>query len=82
MNVNRVEVDLSAVSYNFAYLSRLSPKGLVAVLKSDAYGHGAIEVGTHLESLGCKAFAVWSLQEGVLLRERGIVSPILLLGHC
>ena len=53
---------------------------LLCVIKADAYGHGAVEVGRRLESLGAAYFGVATVGEGKELREEGIRAPILVLG--
>jgi len=52
----------------------------MAVVKADAYGHGAISVAAELAGLGCPAFAVALATEGAALRESGITAPIFVLG--
>lgn len=53
----------------------------MAVIKTDAYGHGAVAVAHALEGIGVDAFAVATVEEGVELRESGVTEPILILGH-
>lgn len=53
----------------------------MAVIKTDAYGHGAVRVAKALEDIGVDAFAVATVEEGVELRESGVTEPILVLGH-
>lgn len=77
-----VEINLSALSYNVKQLLRiLSPHTqLMAVVKADAYGHGAVTVAqTALES-GASWLGVATVPEGIQLREAGIKAPILILG--
>jgi alanine racemase len=50
------------------------------ILKANAYGHGLVEVARLMESLGADYLGVAVLEEGILLREQGIRSPILVLG--
>ncbi|MEP0880005.1 alanine racemase [Trichocoleus sp. ST-U3] len=77
-----VEIDLAALAHNVRQLRRfLSPKtALMAVVKADAYGHGAITVA----EIACQAGASWlgvaTIPEGIQLREAGIQAPILILG--
>jgi alanine racemase len=52
----------------------------MAVLKADAYGHGATRVSRALVEAGCRWFAVATVAEGVELRDAGIREPILILG--
>jgi len=77
-----VEIDLSALSHNVVQIKQLlSPKtALMAVVKADAYGHGAIAVAQTVLEAGANALAVATLGEGIELREAGITAPILILG--
>ena len=75
-------VDLSALAHNLVQVRRYLPKNcdVIAVVKADAYGHGAAVISRTLSELGVTRFAVASLQEGVGLREAGIRAPILIMG--
>lgn len=53
---------------------------VMAVIKADGYGHGAIPIGRELEKLGIDYIAVAIYQEGIALRKEGISTPILVLG--
>ncbi len=53
---------------------------MIAVVKADAYGHGAVLVARALSSAGCDAFAVISVDEALELRDARIREPILVLG--
>ncbi len=76
----RVEVDLGALERNFERVARqAAPARLLAVVKADAYGHGAVEVARCLEPLGVAGFAVALVEEGMELRRAGIGAPILVL---
>lgn len=77
-----IEVDLDAVAGNYQEVVKyLSPKTrCMAVVKADAYGLGAIEVARALQGVGCDAFAVTRVEEGLILREHGIKGIILVLG--
>ncbi|QIR37048.1 alanine racemase [Tolypothrix sp. PCC 7910] len=77
-----VEIDLAALSHNVRQLVSLlsSQTQLMAVVKADAYGHGAVSVAkTALES-GASWLGVATVPEGIQLREAGIKAPILILG--
>ena len=75
------EVDLAAVRANFEECRRRSEgRTVFAVVKADAYGHGAVPVARALAGAGCERLAVLSLEEGLALREAGLELPILLLG--
>ena len=54
---------------------------MMAIVKADGYGHGAIEVASFLQEQGVNRFAVAIVAEGEELRESGITSPILVLGY-
>ena len=75
-------VDLSALAHNLGQVRRYLPKHceVIAVVKADAYGHGAALVSRALTDLGVRRFGVASLQEGLALREAGIRAPILIMG--
>ena len=76
-----VEIDVSAIAYNFRQVRRLikgKAKTLVA-LKADAYGHGAVKVARQLIRCGVDYFGVATLREAIELRENKITKPILLL---
>lgn len=57
------------------------PVKVMAVIKADGYGHGAIPIGRELELLGIDYIAVAIFQEGIQLRKEGIKTPILVLGN-
>ena len=77
----RAEVDLAALRHNLAEVRRGSPRtAVLAMVKADAYGHGAIECGRALERDGVEMFGVALVEEGLLLRDAGIRAPVLLLG--
>ncbi|MBQ5972821.1 MAG: alanine racemase [Oscillospiraceae bacterium] len=76
------EIDLAALRENYALLRGRVPAGAgtIAVVKADAYGHGADAVARELEAMGANAFAVSNLDEGIALREAGVTAPVLILG--
>jgi len=75
------EIDLSALAANLAAVWRGRPsRALIAVVKADAYGHGAVEVARTLDREGVTMFAVATIAEADVLRAAGIERPILLLG--
>jgi len=77
-----VEVDLGAVGGNVRALKRLAGGAQVmAVLKADAYGHGAAQVAHTALRHGATWCAVACLSEGLALRQAGIDAPILVLGY-
>jgi len=75
------DVDLGALAFNYHQLRRfVSPRvKFLAVVKADAYGHGALPVSKKLEELGADFLGVARVQEGVELRNGGITKPILVL---
>ncbi|MBQ2765376.1 MAG: alanine racemase [Clostridia bacterium] len=79
------EIDLAAIRQNYnaaAAHAKAHDAKLVAVVKANAYGHGAITVATELENYcGANFFAVATLPEALELREAGIKSPILILSE-
>lgn len=77
-----VEIDLAALSHNVQQiLSLVSPKTeLMAVVKADAYGHGAVTVAQTVLQSGATWLGVATIPEGIELREAGIEAPILVLG--
>ena len=76
-----VEIDLDALRSNFAYIQKAVGGDICAVVKADAYGHGAAEVAEVLQQEGAAGFAVSNLNEGLYLRRHGINKPILILGY-
>ena len=78
-----IEIDLSALTHNAAELRARLPRGceLMAVVKTDAYGHGAAMIAKRLRDEGVSAFAVATVSEGVILRKNGIDGEILVLGY-
>lgn len=77
-----VEIDLSALAHNVRQLKNLlSPAtALLAVVKADAYGHGANTVAQTVLQSGASWLGVATVLEGIELREAGIEAPILILG--
>ncbi len=73
-----VRIDLASLTYNFNVARAAAPTSqIMAVIKADAYGHGAEVVAKHLKS--ADAFAVARISEAVALRESGINHPITVL---
>ncbi|MBF2048621.1 MAG: alanine racemase [Elainella sp. C42_A2020_010] len=77
-----VEVDLTALADNVRQIKRLlSPATeLMAIVKADAYGHGAVPIARTVLQHGASWLGVATIFEGIELREAGIQAPILLLG--
>ena len=77
-----VEVDLEALAANVAEIAtELGPTRLMAVVKADAYGHGAVQVARAALSSGATWVATATLAEAAELRRRGIDAPLLVLGY-
>lgn len=78
-----IEIDLNNLEYNVKTLRKAMPPKcrMMAVVKAEAYGHGAYEISTHLEKIGVRAFAVATIDEGISLRKYGIRGEILILGY-
>lgn len=78
-----VEIDLSAIRHNVAETRRfLAPRcRLVAVVKADAYGHGAVEVSKAALGAGADRLAVATVPEAIELRKAGITAPIIILAQ-
>lgn len=76
------EVDLGALAFNYRQIKKRIPRGtkILAVVKADAYGHGALPVSLKLERLGVSYLGVAITEEGISLRREGIKTPILILG--
>lgn len=74
-------IDLDAVVYNMESMKKnLQPgAGMIGVVKTDAYGHGAVPVARAMDAY-VKGYAVALLEEGLILRQNGITKPILILG--
>lgn len=77
-----VHIDLDAIEHNLAEVRRRLPDGvrLLAVIKADAYGHGAVPLASFLKD-SCDYFGVACIEEGIELRRAGIENPVLLLGY-
>ena len=75
-------IDLDALAHNYRALRALLPPGcrLLAPVKSNGYGHGAVPVAKKLEALGVDMLSVACLDEGIELRRAGVETPILCMG--
>lgn len=73
-------VNLKSIEHNYNYIKNKLGKEILCVIKADAYGHGAIGVAKHLESVGAKYFAVANIHEALKLRKGGITGEIVVLG--
>ena len=75
-----VQIDLDAIEANFRAVMERAGGPVMAVVKADAYGHGAVPVAKTLEPL-CAFFGVASVAEALELHNAGLQKPILVLGH-
>ena len=78
----RAIIDLGAVSHNVAEIRKKigNERGLMAMVKADGYGHGAVEVSRAALGSGADSLGVALPEEGQQLREAGIEAPILVVG--
>ncbi len=77
-----MEVDLGAIAGNLRRLREIAaPAEVMAVLKADAYGHGAVRVARTVLQHGAVMLGTAVLSEAAALRARGITAPILVLGY-
>lgn len=78
-----IELNLSSLKHNVRQLNAAVSSGcqLMAVVKAEAYGHGAFQIATCIQQMGVKAFAVATIDEGINLRHYGITGEILVLGY-
>ncbi len=75
------KVNLLALKRNVEYIYSKAKKPIMAIVKANAYGHGACEVALYIENMPCIAmFGVATLKEGIELRNKGIKKDILVLG--
>ena len=75
-----VTIDLGAIGENFDLVrERTGGRAVLAVVKTDAYGHGAPRVARFLQRRGCERLAVACVEEAIALREAGLRIPIQLL---
>ncbi|MFR2889759.1 alanine racemase [Clostridium butyricum] len=76
------EIDLDALAYNMKNIKSLAEdKEVIAVVKADCYGHGAIDTAPVLLENGASRLAVAVLTEGIELRKAKITAPIMILGY-
>ena len=80
-------VDLNALRHNLAAIQQYlgsepgrTPPGIIAVVKANAYGHGADRVARALEEAGATMLACADIEEGIVLREAGVRVPVLVFG--
>ncbi|MEL0201021.1 MAG: alanine racemase, partial [Flavobacteriaceae bacterium] len=77
--MNFLRIDPNALAHNFNQIKTKLPAStlVIAVIKANAYGHGAVEVARQLVALGADYLAVAYAQEGQVLRQAGITLPIM-----
>ena len=75
-----VSIDLDVISSNFDRIAAKVGVPVMAIIKADAYGHGAVQVAKLLEKKCC-FFGVSSMLEALELRQAGLETPILILGQ-
>jgi alanine racemase len=75
-------IDMDAVEYNYNNTRAKLPSNvkLLGVIKADAYGHGAVEIGKFLDDK-CDFFGVACIEEAVELKKADIKTPLLILGY-
>jgi alanine racemase len=80
---NWVEIDLDAIAYNCRQVKKWigEKTELMAVVKGNAYGHGAVMVSKTALENGATRLAVARVDEGIQLRKAGVEAPILVLGY-
>lgn len=78
-----LEINLDNLAHNAKVLQEAMPENcrLMAVVKAQAYGHGAFAAASHLERSGVRAFAAATIDEAISLRKYGIRGEILILGY-
>jgi len=76
------EIDVDACLYNLQQIKKASDRrGIMAIVKADAYGHGAVVLSKIYEKNGVDWLAVSNIEEAIQLRNNGIELPILILGY-
>lgn len=85
VNYYRVQakVDLNAIQHNLKQVKSKLPKDimLMAIIKADAYGHGAVPIAKELNNGAIDVYGVAIIEEAIELRKAGIQKPILILGY-
>ncbi|WP_246569896.1 alanine racemase [Lentibacillus saliphilus] len=76
-------IDLDAIGYNINQIRKTIPKhtSIMAVVKANGYGHGAVQVAKKALESGANKLAVALLEEALVLRDSGITAPILVFGR-
>ncbi len=78
-----LEISLDNLKQNYRVIEKTLPEDCecMAVVKAEAYGHGAVRAAQAFAAEGCRNFAVATLDEGIALRAAGIDGDILILGY-
>ncbi len=76
----RINVDLDAITHNLRAIRAHVRVPVMAIVKANAYGHGLVPVGLHLQASGAEQLGVAFVEEGIALRDAGVSVPILVLG--
>ena len=75
-------IHLDRLCANYDLIKKKFPnKDIMCVVKANAYGHGSVDCAMALENNGCKSFAVFTIDEGVELRNAGVQSEILVFSR-
>jgi alanine racemase len=75
----RAEIDLDAIRHNVRVVRDLVETDVWAVVKADAYGHGATECARAMVEAGARGLCVALVEEGLELRDAGITAPVLVM---
>ena len=76
-----LEINLKAIENNVRLIKKISNANVMAIVKANAYGHGAVEVAKAARRGGATWCAVSNVDEAMELRQAGLVCPILILGY-
>lgn len=79
----QANVNLDAIRHNIIEIREKLHAGtkIMAIIKADAYGHGAVPVAKAIDQIGVDAYGVAIIEEAIELRDAGITKPILILGY-
>jgi alanine racemase len=80
INLEALRSNLQAIRNFLSTESGRNPPGIIAVVKANAYGHGAERVGLALEHAGATMLACADIEEGIALRRAGVQVPVLVFG--
>ena len=75
------QVDLDAAAYNYSAVKNAAGADVCCVIKANAYGHGAVQLGRLYARLGAGLLAVSNIEEALQLRRGGVMLPTLILGY-